>query len=192
MMQMSRRDRRAAAVGVVVTAVTLLLGRGLPLWKRWVDEERDRAWQTQATAARMRALAASRSRLALMVAAASKDYLALAPHLLGADTPPTAGATLLAMVSNAAVGAGLQIGSIQSTGDSAGVHFARVAVRGEASGDVEGLTTFLEALETGPVITGVRELSVDQPEPGAPNDQSEALRIQFVVEGIALRRGSSR
>lgn len=190
MTRLARRDRRAIALGAAVILAATAVGRGAPLWKRWVSEERDRAWRAETRLGRLRAVVRARFHLASSVAAASKEYLALAPRLLDGDTSPTAGASLLAMVSNAAIGSGLQIGSIQSSGDSAGRRFARVTVRGEATGDVKGLAAFLETLETGPVITGVRELSVDQPEPGAPNEQSEALRIQFVVDGIALRRAS--
>lgn len=190
MKRFSRRDRRAIALGAGIILASATLGRGAPLWKQWVNETRDQAWQAQTRAGRLRVVARARAQLASAVAGASREYLALAPRLLDGNTPATAGASLLAMVSNAVIGAGLQVGSIQSSGDSAGRRFARVAVRGEATGDVKGLTEFLKTLETGPVITGVRELSIDQPEPGAPNEQSEALRIQFVIDGIALRRAT--
>ena len=188
MMFLRQRDRRAIMLGASVVLAIVVPGRGIPGWKRWVSEERDRARQVQTRVVRLRSIIGVRSRLSDSVRAASRQYLGLAPRLLDGDKPVTAGATLLAMVSNAATGSGLQVGSVQSTGDSAGRRFVRVAVRGEATGDVIGLAEFLETLETGPVITSVRELSVDQPDPGAPAEQSEALRIQFVVEGIGLRR----
>ena len=192
MMRISRRDRRAVVLAAGVVLATVGVGRWLPRWKSWRNDERDRAWQAEARLERLRAVGRARVQLATSVAIASKAYLALAPRLVDGDNAATGGASLLAMVSNAAIGSGLEVGSLQSSGDSVGRRFVRVAVRGEATGDVRGLATFLETLETGPVITGIRELSVDQPEPGAPNEQSEALRINFVVDGIVLRRARAK
>jgi hypothetical protein len=188
MTRFSRRDRRVLGFGILVVLTILAGGRGLPLWKAWMTESRDRAWQANTQLERLRAVARNKVATAESLASANQAYLALAPQLLDGDGAATMGASLLALVSSAAGRSGLEVGSIQSIQDSAGIHFIRVAVRGEASGDVLGLAAFLEALETSPSSLGLRELSVEQPEPAAPHDRPEALRIQFLVEGVGLRK----
>jgi hypothetical protein len=188
MTRLSRRDRRVLTVGVAVISITLGAARGLPLRREWVNSARDREWRAEVRRERLRAAVKARTELADSLSSATRRYIGLAPRLLDGDGAATTGAALLAIVSDAAERSGLQVGSIQSTGDSAGQRFVRVAVRGEATGDVIGLTGFLGALEGGQALAGIRELAVDQPEPAAPNGRAESLRIQFVVEGIGLRR----
>jgi hypothetical protein len=186
-MRLARRDHRALVVGGVVMLSTLVVGRALPLWNGWVADARDRAWQAETRASRLRRLVVERDILASAAREAGRRYDELTPRLLEGSNAATVGASLLAIVSELAARSGLQLGSLQSTADSAGKEFVRVAVRGEATGDVRGVGVFLEALEGAPFLIGVRELAIDQPEPAAPDDQAEALRIQLVVEGLGLR-----
>lgn len=116
-------------------------------------------------------------------------YLALAPALLDGDTPAAAAATLAGLVSGAASGAQVRMGAIQLRIDTtARGAFVRVGVRADATGDVEGITGMLATLERGPEVLVFRELAITQPEPGAGDDRPEALRVELVVEGLAVRR----
>jgi hypothetical protein len=108
--------------------------------------------------------------------------------MLAGDTPAATGATLVGILSGAAARSDVRLGAIQiqdaTGGDS--TTFRPVLVTADATGDVRGLATLLELLETGPPFVAVRRLEVTQPEPAGAADQSEKLRIAITVEGVAL------
>jgi hypothetical protein len=121
--------------------------------------------------------------------ASNQRYLALAPSILTGTSAGAVGATLASMVSGAATAAGLEVGAMSIRLDTTRTNvFSRPSVRGDARGDIAGLTRFLTAVEGGPTILVIRQLAVSQPEPGAPGDRPESLRIEFTIEGIALER----
>ena len=62
---------------------------------------------------------------------------------------------------------------------------ARVAVRASGIGDIAGVTRLLNDIESGAPLLAVRELSITQPEPAAPDGRAEALRFEMLVEGLA-------
>ena len=62
---------------------------------------------------------------------------------------------------------------------------ARVAVRASGIGDIAGVTRLLQDIESGVPLLAVRELSITQPEPAAPDGRAEALRFEVLVEGLA-------
>jgi Tfp pilus assembly protein PilO len=62
--------------------------------------------------------------------------------------------------------------------------FARIAVRISATGDVEGLADYLRSIESAEQLLAVRELSVAQSEPGAPDSRAESLHFEMLVEGL--------
>ena len=193
-MALSMKDRRALGAGALTIALIAGGSRGLPAWRGWIAAEEERAWTADTEVARARAsVEALRLGLADSLARARSAYLALAPSVLSGQVSPTMGAALLSQVSLAASRSGLQVASMEATGDSlAGRHFIRVTVRGDVTGDAAGLLEFVRMLEGGPTRVSLRELSVDQPEPGAPADQPEALRIRFVVAGVGQRREAAR
>ena len=45
----------------------------------------------------------------------------------------------------------------------------------------------LTALEGGATLLAIRDLSITQPEPAAPSDHAEALRLEMTIEGLMLR-----
>jgi type II secretion system (T2SS) protein M len=143
----------------------------------------------------------TRAKLSLERAAKVQDSLkvrsarvvALAPAVLGGDSPATASATLAGIVSGAAARSNVRIGALQLSADTAarGI-FTRVSVHGDAIGDIAGITAMLGALEGGPTLLAVRELSITQPEPGAPSDHAEALRVELAVVGLMLRQSAGQ
>jgi hypothetical protein len=46
----------------------------------------------------------------------------------------------------------------------------------------------LVALERGPVLLSIRQLSISQAEVGAPADRAESLRLELVIEGLTVDR----
>ena len=63
--------------------------------------------------------------------------------------------------------------------------FGRPSVRGEARGDISGLTQFLLLMEIGPPLLRVAELTVTQSDP-TRTGRPEELRIAFLIEGMSL------
>jgi hypothetical protein len=197
MLRLRQRERRVVFVGVVITAAGLLFGRMLPAWSAWVGAERSDAERLssdlQRTRARIQNLSVARDTLM----ARNGRYLALAPSITPGRTAGAAGASLASLVSGMAATAGLRMGALQIRSDTSGTRsemsvFRTIAVRGDAQGDVRGVARFLAAIEGSATALAIRHLSISQPEPAAPPDRPEGLRIEFVIEGLALHRNAAR
>ena len=201
---LTRRDRRTALVGAGIVAGLVALAKGMPVWRAWDAEVRASAAELVAESARaersVRALPVVRDSLI----ARNARYLALAELIVPGDGPTSAAGELATFVSGAATASDLTVGALQVRVDTTALEvegrtvgsplapaFARVSVQGDLTGDVLGLTYFLSEIEDGPFLLSIRELAVSQPEPAAPADRPEMLRVQFVVEGIALRGGAN-
>jgi hypothetical protein len=184
---LSRRERRLVVSGGVLLGVAVVCLRIAPAWWRWTEASREGATAAVTELERARATVNTLSTTRDSLAARNARYLALAPAILSGRTPGAVGAALASAVSGAAAGAGLEVGSMSIRPDTGGTAlFAQPSVRGDARGDVAGLTRFLVTLERGPMIFVVRQLTVSQPEPGAAADRPESLRVEFVVEALAL------
>jgi hypothetical protein len=190
---LSPRDRRALAIGALAIAGIVGLGRGLPAWRQWLRETRTSAAELTAELARAeRSVSLIRATRDTLVAR-NRRFLDLGPALIAGETPAAAGATLATLVSGIASSVGVRTAAVQVRPDTVGKEiFTRVAVRADLVGDVQGLTALIAALERGPALLSVRDLSITQPEPAAPADRAEVLRAQILVEGLALGRGRLR
>jgi hypothetical protein len=183
----SQRDRRALLVGAITVFTMMALSRGLPAWSAWQRRVREDARVSRAGAERARALLGIHGAIEDSLAARDERFVALAPKLLGGESPTAAGATLAGLVSGAAAGAGVRLGAVEIRPDTAGPGaFTRVAVRADATGDIRGVTKMLAALERGPTLLAIRSFSIDQPEPAAASDRMEALHVTLEVEGLML------
>lgn len=182
-------DRRTLATGIISILSILVLGRGVPAWQRWTGDARDEAIALTTRRARVEQTLAQAAVTRESLHVRKRRFVSLAPLLVDGSTPAAAAAALSGIVSGAALTAGLRMGSVQLRSDTSGLgHFRRVAVRVDLVGDVHGLTAFLASLERGPALLAVRELSVTQPDATAPADRMEMLRVQVLVEGLALAR----
>lgn len=122
------------------------------------------------------------------VAARRRRLDSAAVMLLEGESPAQAGAALAAVASDLAAESGVQVNAVQVRADSVyRGHVTRVAVRVSATGDVTGLTELLQQLEGHDLLLHVRELVVTQQAPAAPDNVAEALRVELLVEGLALR-----
>lgn len=185
---LSRRDRRTLLLGGAVVALVLLAFRGVPAWRRWDADARASGTELVTATARAQADVRSLPALADSVAAREKRLVALAPLVLDGSTPAAAGASLASLVSGAAARANVALGTVQLQPDTATTGtFVGVTVRGDATGDLPGIARMLALLEGGPELLAVREVSITQPEPGGPADRVETLRLEFAVQGLALR-----
>jgi hypothetical protein len=190
------RDRRAVLIGAGVIGSLGLLARGVPAWRTWVSDARAGVAEQQRAVSDADGLVAHAREVRDTLAARNARYVALAPALVAGRTPAEASATLASIVSTAASGAGVKLGTVQlrPVGDTGARRtFVRVGVHADMIGDVAGLTTLLASLERGPVRLRVREITVTQPDAAAPGDRVEALRIELTIEGLALvhRGGTS-
>lgn len=187
--RMNGRDRRALTIGVSAIAILLLVGRGLPVIAQWEREARSRAAAQREMLERAISAVALSSRVRDSAHARGARIVALAPALLGGDTPGSASATLAGIISGAAALSNVRVGALQLHVDTASRGtFVRVGVHGELTGDIAGITAMLSALESGPTLLVMRELSITQPEPAGPPDRAEALHIEMTVEGLMLRQ----
>jgi hypothetical protein len=191
--QMSRRDRRALTIGVGTIAILFSIGRGVPTLLSWERNVRSKAGNLQDDLDRATAEIARASVVRDSAKARGARIIALAPALVGGDSPATASATLAGIISGAAALSNVKIGALQLRCDtSSRSTFVRVGVRGEATGDIAGVAAMLAALEGGPTLLAVRELSITQPETTAPADHMEALHVELNVEGLMLRPHQER
>jgi len=191
--RMSARDRRALAIGAAAIVALTVLGRGLPALLSWEREMATVAEERGAELARAHVQIARAEIFQDSARAHGARIVALAPLLLGGDSPATASATLAGIVSGAAARANVRVGALQLHADTAtrGA-FVRVGVRGEVTGDIAGVMAMLASLEHGPTMLAIRELSITQPEPAATPDHMEALHVELLVEGMMQRSAEGR
>ncbi len=204
--RLAPRDRRVLALGAAVITAVVVLGRGVPAWVRWARDTHANAAELTAEAARADADLAAWPLIRDSLRARNTRYLALAPVLISGTTPAAASANLAALISAAAARTEVTLGALELSIDTTGMArrspshsasrdsmpsaFARVLVRGDAAGDVRGLVRFIAALEQGPTLLSVEQMSVSQPDPAAPPERMETLHAQFVVAGLALTPSS--
>ena len=190
---MSARDRRALTFGMGTIAILFAIGKGVPRAFSWERDARSDANHRQGELDRATAEIARANIVLDSAKARGARIIGLAPALIDGDSPATASAALAGIISGAAARSNVKIGALQLHADTASRGtFVRVGVRGDATGDVAGITGMLALLEGGPTLLAVRELSITQPETSAPADHMEALRVELNVEGLMLRSQKER
>ena len=192
-MIVSARDRRLLIFGSTVIGSLIGLARGIPAVRAWERQKLDDAATTTADLATARngrrmlpilreTLSARRARLA-----------ALDSGLLSGQSPSAAVADLTAALEQFMTDARIKVSALQISTDSASpVGVVHVRVRIAGTGDVIGLAAFLRAVEGGDTPLVVRELVVAQPDPAGADSRPEALRIEALIEGIAIIRREAR
>jgi hypothetical protein len=167
------------------------VGRGIPAWRRWDQRVRTGAERQEEAAARAEAAVRDLPAALDSLEARRARFEVLGGSLLEGESPAAAGAALASLLSGAAARAGVQLGSVQVSPDTAGARaFLRVRVSADATGDLPSITRLLTMLEGAPERLAVRELAITQPSPGGPAEQPEALRLELMVEGLALAPGA--
>lgn len=186
--RISPRDRRMLAVGGMVIGTTLLISRGLPIWREW--DRRALAESTEVRAEITNLEAQSRLLPSLRDSARARSARAhtVRAKLIAAPSVGSAGSSLATQVTEMADALGVKVSAVQIRPDSLfkGNH-VRVAVRLTASGDVRHLADLLSTLESSAAALAVRELTVSPNDPMLPDGRAETLRFQILVEGLAVR-----
>jgi hypothetical protein len=190
---LSARDRRTLIVGGSMVGTLFVLGRGLPLLRQW------QASQLAEAATLTSDLAAARSGARLMpslrdsIRARQMRLAALDSSILSGSSPSAAAAGLASTLEDLADESSVKISAMQLQADSAGPGaLVHVGVRITAMADVYGLLALVRAIEGGSQLLAVRELAVSQPEPAAPANKVEALRLDLTVVGLARIVGEKR
>lgn len=183
---LSTKDRRTAVFGVVVVGSLFGFSRGLPALAEWertrVAEARDLAARASTARATVRMLGTLRDTLR----ARQQQLAATDSAMLSGTSAAAAAADLASSLDEIAMASRLKVASMQLRADSAEAGaLATVAVRVSGTTDVAGLAAFLRAVEANTAPLAVRELTVSQPEPAAPQSKPEMLHVEVVVEGIA-------
>jgi hypothetical protein len=182
----SHRDRPTAMLGLTVVGALIGVSRGLPALTEWervhVAEASDVTARLSSARAKVRMLSVLRDSLR-----ARRERLATADSAMLTGTSSAAVAAHLAsLIDETAAAARFKVTSMQLGADSgAAGSITRVAVRVTGASDVRGLASFLRSIEGSDTPLTVRDLTVSQPEPAAPNGKPETLRIDAVVEGVA-------
>ena len=187
--KLSKRDRRALEIGGAVILLLVAGTRGLPWVAMWSTSVQVSSQLMVARATRAEAVVREIPAIRAHLKARSTELLALAPRLLGGRSAASASGTLAGLISGAATTAGLSVGAVNITVDSASSHgFFSVRARVQLTGDVAGLAHLLRSLEGGPVLLRVREMTISQQDPGAGADRPESLQVELIVEGLMWRR----
>ena len=187
------QDRRALGAGVLVIGSMLLVGRGVPAWLQWeqsqrlaVQESHQRLRRAQSAIRAHRAILTMRGQLAGRLDSLSSAHLQ-------ATSATMACAALAAMLSDLGDASAIRVTSISVRPDAATkAAFTRIAVRVSATGDVEGLADYLRGIESSAQMLAVRELSVAQTDPTAPDSRAESLRFEILVEALARIAATER
>jgi hypothetical protein len=183
---MSARDRRVLVIGGVTIGLLVGLARGLPALLAWqhdrVADALTLTTQARAARAEVKWLPSRRDTLR-----ARKARLAeFDSVMLSGVSSSAAAAQLASTLGDIADEAPLKVSAMQLRADSAQAGtIAPVAVRVTGTTDVAGLAGFLRAVETGTTPLLVREIAVTQPDPLAPDNKIENLRVDILVEGLA-------
>lgn len=181
----STRDRRALLVGAASIGALLFVGRALPAWRRWQADVIASAQSINAAAARDRVLAFNARAIHDSLHARRTRLAALAPTWLSEDSPAAASAALAALVTRAATDAAMTLGALDLRTDSVGPEpFVPIHVRLSVTGDVQGLATFLAALDRGPCTLNVRSLDIQAGDPAAPAQRPEVLHADLMIDAL--------
>lgn len=186
MISVSGRERRFVLGGLVVLIPILAL-KGFPWWQDWLGSARSSAMHVLEEAARAEQSVGALDETIAALESARQQFLDLAPAFVGHGSHAVSGATLASAVAGIAALSGLELGALHVRHDSTttgGVY--TLAVRGEAGGGIREVMEFLAAVEAQPAWLAVRELAIGTPDPAAARSRPETLRVQFLIEGLAL------
>jgi type II secretion system (T2SS) protein M len=174
-------------IGGALTIAMFGGARGIPSIREWRNQARADAVANLAELTKAREIVRTESLARDSAIARGKRIIALARLVLSGDTRASAGASLAGIISEAATSSSVELGALELQPDSLSKStFTRIAVRGSANGDIQGLTHMLERIEEGPELLAIKELSITQSDVSAGADHMEALHMELVVHGLML------
>lgn len=165
----------------------ILVAKILPAERRWGDREERRARLSERELAEARSLVSEEGTTREALAARSPELRKLEVGLVRSETKSGGETALAAVISTAAAAAGIKVGALAldtDTGDHGTLR--TVSVTAEASGDIQGLASFLGALEGTRSRLAVRALSITPSDPVAPETRAETLRLELTVQAQVI------
>lgn len=173
--------------------VSLLATRGAPAWWQLLERSREVSGIELRALHDARALIAANTVLLDSLRTRRARYLTATPMLIRAGSPADAASRLSALVDVAAKNAGVAMNTVTLRADTtSSAVFSHPRVRGDARGDISGLSQFLLLIEGGPTYLRVLDLTVSQPDP-VGGARPEELRFSFTIEGLArLERSTNQ
>jgi hypothetical protein len=185
----SGRDGRILLIGGSIVGALIGFSKGLPAWRTW---ERSAIADATATASEIAAVHNGAQQLPTLrdsLASRRRLMTTLESSLLSGASAASAAAILSRTVQRIAAECRVKVSALQLQGDSvSGDTFARVRVRVSGLSDVAALAAFLRRIEGAKTRLVVRELTVARPDPAGSDAKPETLRIDVLVEGIAMIR----
>jgi hypothetical protein len=196
-LRITDRDRRVLMAGSVGIVLIVALGRGLPALRAHVTDRQRIGAASAEQLARREWLAANAPRFDRELVRVRHELAAYDSALVEGETPNTASARLAELVSEAVSDTDARLGSIRLSADTAARtgELAHVIAYASVTGDLFSIANVLQALETGPRLLAVSELSVASMQAGVARTQPEQLQAEIVVDGLyrrATRLGTSR
>jgi hypothetical protein len=181
------RDRRAIAVGLLVIGALLLLARGMPAWQRWAAESRSAAAAAVRRAEAAAQLVGGFEEALDSLEARTARLRALRRQPLIGSSPSDLSAQLGAYLGEVSRLSSVRLDAVDLQVDSSGgAATPTLSARLEATSDIVGTTAFLQRLETGQLLLGVRKLTV-RPNPAELGRGTvERLNLELTVDAMGL------
>ncbi len=185
------RDQRALMLGVMCILGLVGVFRVVPAWRAWRAEARAEAIERLSEVAHADAVLGGFADALDTLEARTRRVRALGPGLLTGDTPAEAGSMLSGLLAELSRQTLTRLDAIDIHLDTSKTYvLPRVTAEIQATADITGLASFVQALERGPTLLAVRRLEVRPQNPDTPADQVETLAIRLAVEGVALVRAA--
>ncbi len=189
----NKRDLRALLVGVTAMSSIIGLGKGIPALRDWEARERSAATEAAGQLEIARRVAATGGAIRERGARAASELATSDSSLLRGASPAEAAGELALRLGRMADEAGAVLGPMSVRADSMFMNgFAMVGVRLGVMADIEALMDLLQAVEGGDALMAVRELTVTQSDPTAPENRPEALRVEMLVQALVRPARASK
>lgn len=159
---LSPRDRRALRLGVVASAVVVVVALGLPAARHWRAREDAIAART-AELARLRGLAEGGDALLAPALGARRELMAGLPHRpLRAESPDLAAGALQALLQQYADDSQLTVLQLDAAGapDTTSAGTPALPATLVATGDIYAVADLLSRVEQGAVLLEIRDATV--------------------------------
>lgn len=188
----SSRDRRTLSLGTAVILGMLTVGKGIPAVRDWESERLTSAARAQRQVRLLEGGARVVRQLQDSVRAREQRLASLRRLLIDAPRQSDGGPMLSSLISAVADDTDVEVLTMNVHADSAANPLRRVDVRMNGQGDIAGVMRFLRAVEDTTALLSVRELTVSQSDPGAPDNRSEVLRFEVVIQSLTRPGHSER
>lgn len=192
--RLGRRDRRALTLGALMVVPAVVFQLGVKPYLHALADVRSRVIREQDLLAREQTLLAEVKSYPVRLERAEGTLLREAPRLFAGPDLVAASAALSSYVTGKAAASRVFVQRSETGSPSAEEGVAQLAIDLHAVGDLEGILSFLQALESGPKLVTVSRLLIGKAERLNPTESrdEEVLSVTASVGGYALDDPSPR